>query len=119
MKKLLVIDDADVMRSMLISIVEDNGLDCEILEADNGMDGLELFRQHKPDVVTLDITMPKMEGTEVLEEIMKINPNTPVIMISALGQRTVVINCLKLGAKGYIVKPFKEADVLQKLRQYI
>jgi two-component system, chemotaxis family, chemotaxis protein CheY len=119
MKKLLVIDDADVMRNMLISIVEDNGIECEIFEADNGEDGLELFKKHSPDLITLDITMPKMEGTDVLQKIMEINSNIPVIMISALGQRTIVLKCLKMGAKGYIIKPFKEGDVLEKIKKYI
>lgn len=116
MTKVLIVDDAAFMRMQLKRILERNEFDV-VGEADNGFRALELVRSLKPDVITLDITMPQMNGIECLEEINKLNEMPNVIMISAMGQQSFVIEAIEKGAKGFIVKPFKEIDVMSQLNR--
>ncbi len=116
MTKVLIVDDAAFMRMQLKRILERNEFDV-VGEADNGFSALELIRCLKPDVITLDITMPQMNGIECLEEINKLCDIPNVIMISAMGQQSFVIEAIEKGAKGFIVKPFKETDVMSQLNR--
>lgn len=114
MKKVLIVDDAMFMRVALKTMLEKNGYEV-IGEAENGADAISKYSILKPDIVTMDITMPKMDGVEALTEIKKKDPNCKIVMISALGQETWVKKAIIIGAKGFIVKPFKEEHVIKTL----
>ena len=100
----LIIDDAEFMRAMLREIVEDMG--CQVVgEAGDGRRAAELYRELEPDLVLLDITMPEVDGTEALREILEVDPEASVVMISALGQKAQVLKAIKAGAQDFVVKP--------------
>ncbi|AWI05355.1 response regulator [Clostridium drakei] len=114
MKKILIVDDAMFMRVALKTMLEKNGYEV-VGEAEDGADAISKYSILKPDIVTMDITMPKMDGVEALSEIKKKDPNCKIVMISALGQETWVKKAIIIGAKGFIVKPFKEEHVIKTL----
>ncbi|TCT12138.1 two-component system chemotaxis response regulator CheY [Natranaerovirga pectinivora] len=114
MKKVLIVDDAAFMRSTIRYILERNGYDV-IGEAENGQVGVEKYKALKPDIVTLDITMPIMGGIEALKEIVKFDGQAKVVIVSAMGQEVIVVEAITNGAKSFIVKPFKEEQVLKTL----
>ncbi len=114
----LIVDDSRMSRLMLRNILEKAGY-AVIGEAANGEEGLIEYRKCKPDVVTLDITMPKMDGLEALECILKDDPNAKAIMITAAGQQDKLIKALKVGAKRFINKPFKEDEIISSLRDVL
>jgi two-component system chemotaxis response regulator CheY len=108
--KVLIVDDALFMRNMLRRILEGEG--CEIVaEATNGDEGVEQFRLHAPDIVTMDIIMPVKNGIEALKEILAVNAKACVIMCSALGQEALVAEASAAGARDFILKPFNEVRV--------
>lgn len=117
-KKILVVDDATFMRSVLTNIFRKNGYK-EVFEAVNGKDGLLKYKEIKPDLVTLDITMPEMDGLEAAREIKKHDPNAKILMCSAMGQKDFVVDAIQAGAQDFIVKPFKEGAVMDKVRALI
>jgi two-component system chemotaxis response regulator CheY len=117
MKSVLIVDDAAFMRLALRSLLEKNGYTV-VGEADNGKSGVAKYMQLTPDIVTLDITMPEMDGIEALQEIMKIDRKATVIIVSAMGQESKVREAVIHGAKNFIVKPFKDEHVLQTLCKY-
>ncbi len=110
--RVMVVDDALFMRNMLKDIFVRAGHDV-IAEAENGEIALELYRELKPDLVTMDIVMPKKSGIEALQEIMAADASACVVMVSALGQDSLVLEAVESGAKDFIVKPFKEEKVLE------
>jgi len=116
MKKILVVDDAAFMRLMLKGILSKNGYEI-VGEAENGQEAVEKYRSLSPDLVTMDITMPIMEGVEAVRHIKKLDPNAKIIMCSAMGQQTMVVESLQAGAKDFIVKPFQEERVLESIRK--
>ncbi|KZL90354.1 response regulator [Clostridium magnum] len=118
MKKVLIVDDAAFMRLTLKTILEKNGFEV-IGEAENGAVGIEKYKELKPDLVTMDITMPEMDGIEALKEIKNIDPKSKVIMISAVGQEANVRKSIVLGAKSFIVKPFKNEHVIKTLTKIL
>ncbi|MDG5786776.1 response regulator [Evansella sp. AB-P1] len=103
--KVLVTDDAKFMRMQLSDILSKIGHEV-VGEAENGKDAIEKYKELMPDLVTMDITMPEMDGVSALKEIMQVNPNAKVIMCSAMGQQSMVIDSIQSGAKDFIVKPF-------------
>jgi two-component system chemotaxis response regulator CheY len=110
MRTALIVDDAAVMRMRLKDIIEPRYQ--VIAEAENGEQALDLYKSSAPDFVTLDITMPKLNGIEVLERIIDFDPGARVIIVSAVGQKKMVFNALGIGARDFIVKPFEPARVL-------
>lgn len=116
MRTVLIVDDAAFMRIQLKRILEKNHFEV-VGEADNGFSALSKISKLKPDIITLDITMPEMNGIECLDEIKKIDLNPYIVMISAMGQQSYVIEAINKGAKGFIVKPFKESDVMAQLNK--
>lgn len=114
MKRVLVVDDAAFMRLSLKTILERNGYEV-IGEASNGNDAIEKFKILKPDIVTMDITMPDLDGIQALIEIIKFDPKANIIMLSAMGQEPRIREAIISGAKGFIVKPFKEENLLKAL----
>ena len=117
MKKILIVDDSAFMRGILKSILSKY----KIVEADSGDKALEQVKKEKPDLVLLDIIMPEgeNEGLRVLQEVMKTNRGAQVVMITAVGHDAIIKQCTKLGAKDYIVKPFDEEQVIEKVRKVL
>ena len=111
MARVLVVDDAAFMRKMVTDALTKGGHEV-IGEASNGIEAVERYRELRPEVTTLDITMPDKDGLAALEEIIGLDPAARVIMCSALGQESKVLESIKIGAKDFIVKPFKAERVL-------
>lgn len=116
MKKVLIVDDAAFMRMAIRSILVKNNYEV-VGEAENGVNAVSKYKELKPDIVTMDITMPDMSGIEVLKSIMQIDSNAKVVMVSAMGQQEMVMEAIMAGAKSFIVKPFKEAHVITTLNK--
>lgn len=110
----LVVDDAIFMRTVLKKMLTEAGFTVAG-EAGNGLQAIEMAEQLKPDVVTLDITMPEMDGIEAIEKILEVSPDTKIIMCSAMGQHSKVVEAIKRGARDFIVKPFEKTRVLQAI----
>jgi two-component system, chemotaxis family, chemotaxis protein CheY len=113
-KRILITDDALFMRVTLKNILTQNGFEI-VGEAGNGVESVELYKQLKPDVVTMDITMPEMDGITALKEIRGLDPNANVVMCTAMGQKNMVVEAIQAGAKDFIVKPFQPERVLEAL----
>jgi two-component system chemotaxis response regulator CheY len=116
MKKIMVVDDAGFIRLMLSDMLKSEGYDV-VAAASNGLEAIQYYKQYHPDLVTMDITMPDMDGIEALEEIIKINPKAKVIMCSAMGQQKMVIDAVRVGAKDFIVKPFQKERVVDAINK--
>ena len=116
MSKVLIVDDAAFMRISIKNMLTKNGYEV-VGEAENGAVGVELFKDLHPDIVTMDITMPEMTGLEALKEITKIDPSAKVVMVSAMGQESMVREAIVSGAKGFIVKPFKEEGIIAAIKK--
>jgi len=114
MKRVLIVDDAAFMRMMLRNILERNGFEVAG-EAENGLVGVKKYKELNPDVVTLDITMPEMDGITALKQIKRIDSNAKVVIVSAMGQEAYVKEAIICGAKSFIVKPFNEKHVTKVL----
>jgi two-component system chemotaxis response regulator CheY len=114
MKKVLIVDDAAFMRVSIKNMLSKNGFEV-IGEAENGKVAIQKYQELSPDIVTMDITMPEMDGLASLKKILAINPSANVVMISAMGQESMVREAVLSGAKGFIVKPFKEDVILAAL----
>ena len=118
MKKVLIVDDAAFMRMMIKDILQKNGFEV-IGEGSNGIQAVELYKKEKPDVVTMDITMPDMDGIEAVKQIKAFDSNAKIIMCSAMGQQSMVMDAIKAGAKDFIVKPFQADRVLEAINKVI
>jgi two-component system chemotaxis response regulator CheY len=110
-KKILVVDDASFMRTVLKDIIKGNGLATEVIEAGDGVDGVKAYQTQKPDLVTLDVNMPRADGIQALRAIMKIDPAAKVVMVTSVEQKQIVQDAMRLGARDYIVKPFDRSNV--------
>ncbi len=117
-KKILIVDDAAFMRMMIKNIVIKNGFEV-VGEAENGKQAVEMYANGSPDVVTMDITMPEMDGIEGVKAIRAIDPNAIIIMCSAMGQQSMVMDAIQAGAKDFIVKPFQQDRLLQALERVL
>lgn len=111
MAKILLVDDSITSRKILRNILEEAGHEV-IGEAVNGKDALDKYQTLHPDVTTMDITMPVMDGLEALENIMKMDKNAKVIMITAAGQKTKMVDAIKLGAAEFLAKPFDADQII-------
>ncbi|AND85402.1 response regulator [Clostridium tyrobutyricum] len=118
MAKVLIVDDAAFMRMMIKDILEKGGFEI-VGEANNGIKAVELFKKEKPDVVTMDITMPDMDGIEAVKAIKEFDPAAKIIMCSAMGQQTMVMDAIKAGAKDFIVKPFQPDRVIEAVTKVL
>lgn len=112
----LVVDDALFMRMMIKDILTKDGL-VVVGEAENGLEAVEKYAELKPDLVTMDIVMPEMDGIEAVRNIIKTNPDAKILMCSAMGQQPLVVEALEAGAKDFIVKPFQPAKVIEAARK--
>jgi two-component system chemotaxis response regulator CheY len=118
MAKILVTDDAAFMRMMIKNTLQEGGHEI-VAEAANGKEAVEQYEQHMPDLVTMDITMPEMDGIEAVKAIMGKYPDAKILMCSAMGQQAMVIDAIKAGAKGFVVKPFDKTKVLEEVGKLV
>lgn len=117
MPKILLVDDAAFMRMRCKKLLVERGY--EVIEAENGAEGVELFQAHSPDLGPMDITMPVMDGITALKEIKAIDKDAVVAMVSAMGQQAMVIEAIKAGAKDFILKPFEPEKVLETVKKLV
>lgn len=116
MKRILIVDDAAFMRLTLRKILEKGGFEVAA-EAENGAKGVAQYKALNPDLVTMDITMPELDGISALKEIMAFDPGAKVVMVSAMGQEGMVRDAVLNGAKTFIVKPFKEEFIIETIKK--
>ena len=121
MMRLLIVDDSNIIRSRIMRIVLAGTLPgAQIVGlARDGAQAVMMFKAHQPDVVTMDLTMPNMDGIKCIEEIMAINSDVPILVISALADKTTAIAALRKGARGFLNKPFTEKQLIAALKEVI
>ena len=113
--KILIVDDAAFMRMMIKDTLKKNGYE-NLLEASDGEIAVQTYKTEKPDLVILDITMPNKNGLDALKEIRQMDPNAKIVMCSAMGQESMVVEAIRSGARDFIVKPFKAERVLKTVQ---
>lgn len=118
MAKILIVDDAKFMRLTLSNIITKAGHEL-IGEGENGHEAVSLYSQLKPDLVTMDITMPEMSGIDAVRMICKEYPSAKIIMCSAMGQQKMVVDAIQAGAKDFIIKPFDESRVIEAINRVL
>ena len=116
MSKILMVDDSRTSRKLLRNILEDGGHEV-VGEAANGQDGVKQYQALKPEIVTMDITMPVLDGVEALKMIKALDKNSRVIMVTAAGQKGKVMECIKAGADEFITKPFDDKEILAAIEK--
>ncbi|MFC5588418.1 response regulator [Sporosarcina soli] len=115
-KRILIVDDAAFMRMMIKDILTKNNFEV-VGEAADGAQAVEKYMELKPDLVTMDITMPEMDGIAALKSIKEKDPAAKIIMCSAMGQQAMVIDAIQAGAKDFIVKPFQADRVIEAIEK--
>lgn len=121
MKKIMVVDDALFMRQMLINILAAEGYDI-CAEASTAVEAIDKYRMYKPDLVTMDIVMPKMEeldGIGAVREILRVDPQARILICSVLGQQTLLVEALAAGAKDFVTKPVKAARLIEAVKNIL
>lgn len=116
-KKVLIVDDSAFMRISLRTLLENHGFEV-VGEADDGVTAIRKYKECRPDIVTMDITMPECNGIEALKEIKQFDPNAAIVMISTMGQENLVKEAVISGAKTFLVKPFTEDRVVRTLTDF-
>ena len=117
-KRILIVDDALIMRRRIRDVAEQAGWSVAG-EAKNGEEAVDLYEQSKPDLVTLDIVMPKLDGVSALRRIVEIDPRARIIMVSAVDQKEKLAECIQAGAIDFIVKPFEKSGLRSILEKYL
>jgi len=115
-RNILIVDDAAFMRMMIKDIASKNGFNV-VGEAQNGKEAVEMYLKCKPDIVTMDITMPEKDGISAVKDIMSIDSSARIIMCSAMGQQSLVMEAIKAGARDFLVKPFKAERVVEAIEK--
>jgi two-component system chemotaxis response regulator CheY len=118
MAKILMVDDSRTSRKILRGILEENGHEV-IGEAVNGKDGIDKYVELHPDITTMDITMPEMGGLEALKQIMDIDKNAKVVMVTAAGQKTKMVDAVKYGAAEFLAKPFDASQIIEIINKVL
>lgn len=116
MYKMLIVDDSMIIRNK-IARLPSNAPYKIVGKAKNGVEAVNLFRSLKPDIVTMDLTMPEMDGLECIQELIKIDPEVQILVISALSDKATGIKALELGANGFLTKPFSDDELLKTLNE--
>lgn len=114
MKTVLIVDDSKFIRFKLKTIIEDSGFQV-VGEAENGLKAVQRYWDLRPNIITLDITMPEMDGLQALKHIRAMDRYVKIVMVSAMGQEHMVLDAIKAGANGFILKPFQENKVIETL----
>lgn len=117
MARILIVDDAAFMRMRAKKLLSQSGY--EVIEASTGSQAVETYKESRPDVVLLDITMPDMDGLTALKQIREFDPNARVAMVTAMGQQSIVMEALKSGASDFLVKPFDPDRVLEAVKKMV
>jgi two-component system chemotaxis response regulator CheY len=117
MAKVLIVDDAEFLRVRLTKILNTEGY--EVFQAENGVKAVAAYQESHPDVVLMDVTMPEMDGLTALKEIIQLDPKAKVVMLTALGQESVVLEAVKSGAKDFVVKPFEQDRVMNAITKLL
>jgi two-component system chemotaxis response regulator CheY len=115
MIKVLVVDDARIMRNILKKTIKENFNDFHIIEAKDGQDAIDLFKKEQPHLITMDITMERKNGLDAAREILKIDNKAKIIMVTSLGQEKMLSECVQVGVRDYIVKPFSKERILSSI----
>ncbi len=114
-KKVVVVDDTAFMRMTLKNHLLNN--DCEVIgEGADGLEAIDIYQKHRPDLVTMDITMPNLDGIEATRRIIAMDKDAVVVMVSAMGQKSMVMEALKAGAKDFVVKPFQPDRIAEAIK---
>ena len=114
----LVVDDSVFMRMMIVNMLKK--LDLNVVgEASNGIEAIQKYKELKPSLVTMDITMPELDGVSSIKEIIKIDPKAKIIVCSAMGQEAMVVEAIKAGARSFLVKPLEEERVLNEVKKLL
>jgi two-component system chemotaxis response regulator CheY len=116
-KRIITVDDAPIIRLMIKDVLVECGKYDVVAECCNGREAVEKYKELKPDLVTMDIIMPEMDGIQALEEILKFDPNAKVVMVTAIDQRESLMKAIRLGATDYIVKPFEADRVMSAVQK--
>lgn len=111
--RLLIVDDSNMIRTRISRVVQNGGLKNVVLAglAKNGQEAIRIARATRPDVVTMDLTMPEMDGIECIQALMKLDPTINILVVSALNDKSTAIQALKLGARGFVAKPFTDEEL--------
>ncbi len=117
-KRILIVDDAAIIRRILKAMFAKNGFTVAG-EAEDGKKGIELYSELKPDLVTMDITMPNVDGISAVKEILGNDPDAKIIMVSSVGQENVIREAIGLGALDFIVKPLKEEQIISAVKRVL
>ena len=118
MAKIMLVDDAAFMRMMVKNALTKSGYD-NFGEAQDGAEAVKKYDEENPDMVIMDITMPNMDGLQALKKIKESHPDAKIVMCTAMGQESMVVDAIKSGAKDFIVKPFQEDRVLEAVKKVI
>lgn len=116
--KLLVVDDSNVIRRQIKRSLTIDDIDI-IGDAANGVEALDTFRSEQPELVTMDLTMPELDGLKCIEQIMAINPKTRILVISALADKATAIEALRKGAQGFLCKPFSDQELNDAIQELV
>lgn len=111
-KRILIADDAAIMRAMIKNILTDNGFEV-VGEAADGQQAVDMYLELKPDIMTMDIVMPKLDGVNAVKTILGQDPTAKIVMCSSLGQQQMVVDAIRAGAKAFITKPFEPPKLLE------
>jgi two-component system chemotaxis response regulator CheY len=115
-RKVLITDDTAFMRMTLRNILEKNGYEV-VGEAEDGQVAVDKYSELRPDLVTMDITMPRMDGITAIKKIMEVDPQAKIVVCSAMGQKALVIEALNAGARDFIVKPFQAERIINAIQK--
>lgn len=114
MLKLMIVDDSNIIRNKISRAHNQTKFEL-VATAKNGIDAVEQFRKYQPDVVTMDLTMPEMDGIECISKLMSMNPDVAILVVSALSDKATGIEALQIGARGFLLKPFTEEELDEAL----
>ena len=116
--KLMIVDDSNIIRSKITRTLSQHHMEV-VATASNGEEAISLFARTTPDVVTMDLTMPRMDGLECIRALRKLNANVHILVVSALADKATAIQALKEGAQGFLCKPFLEADLTEAMEELL
>ena len=116
MLKLMIVDDSNIIRNKITRAHNQSKFQL-VATATNGVEAIEQFKQTQPDVVTMDLTMPEMDGIECITQLIELNPDVAILVVSALSDKATGIEALQLGARGFLLKPFTEQELESALEE--